>query len=213
MKWLMYERTGDPLWRARAQDWQVGLAGQKTNTSTHDLGFMLFNSFGNGYRLTGDDAYRQVVLRAAESLAARYSTTVGCIRSWGSIDDTSGRVANAETGHAIPGARVAHDTGSAITGTDGHYRLASVPPGAYRLNISATDYISTTRDVSVTGGLTSTLDIALAPGPAEFGHTVLLPVVIGDRPSSEKRAGRAIWLARCRRSLVVRRWSWPTARR
>ncbi len=80
--WLMYQRTADPAWRARAEAWQAGIEPQKYNTSTHDLGFMLFNSFGNAYRLTGKDRYRQVVLAAAKSVASRYSPTVGCIKSW-----------------------------------------------------------------------------------------------------------------------------------
>ena len=63
--WLMYQQTAHPTWRSHAQTWQAGIESQKTKTSIHDLGFMLFNSFGNGYRLTGNDAYRQVVLTAA----------------------------------------------------------------------------------------------------------------------------------------------------
>ena len=85
--WLMYERTTDPAWRAAAERWQAGLEGEKTNTSTHDVGFMLFNSFGSGYRLTGDDAYRQVVLTAAQSLATRYSPRVGSVRSWWGVHE------------------------------------------------------------------------------------------------------------------------------
>jgi unsaturated chondroitin disaccharide hydrolase len=79
--WFMYERTSDTAWRGNAQAWQAGIESQKFTTTTHDLGFMIFNSFGNGYRLTGDEAYRQVVLTAAGSLATRYSPVVGCIRS------------------------------------------------------------------------------------------------------------------------------------
>jgi unsaturated chondroitin disaccharide hydrolase len=87
--WLMYQRTGDATWRSRAQTWTSGLESQKNDTSTHDVGFKIFTSFGNGYRLTGDDAYRQVILTAAASLATRYDPDVGCIRSWGEISDTS----------------------------------------------------------------------------------------------------------------------------
>jgi unsaturated chondroitin disaccharide hydrolase len=61
---------------------QAGIEGQKKRTSTSDLGFMLFDSFGQGYRLTGDDGYRRILVRAASSLATRYDPTVGCIRSW-----------------------------------------------------------------------------------------------------------------------------------
>ena len=57
------------------------IAGQAGNTGTHDLGFMLLDSFGHGFRLTGTDSYRQTVLRAAGSLSTRYSSTVGAIRS------------------------------------------------------------------------------------------------------------------------------------
>lgn len=85
--WRMYERSADASWRTAAAQRQAGIAGQKTNAGDHDIGFKVFTSFGNGYRLTGDDAYRQVVLTAAGTLATRYSPTVGCIRSWGSISD------------------------------------------------------------------------------------------------------------------------------
>lgn len=80
--WLMGEQSADPSWKTKAEAWQAGIESQKTNTSTHDVGFMIFSSFGNGYRLTGNDAYRQVVLTAARSLATRYSAKVGSIKSW-----------------------------------------------------------------------------------------------------------------------------------
>jgi unsaturated chondroitin disaccharide hydrolase len=80
--WLMYQATGDPMWRTEAAARQAGLASQASNTSTHDVGFMLFTTYGNGYRLTGDPSYRDVVLQAARSLATRYNATVGATRSW-----------------------------------------------------------------------------------------------------------------------------------
>jgi unsaturated chondroitin disaccharide hydrolase len=86
--WLEYQQTFDTAWRSRAESRQAGIESQKYNTSTHDLGFMVLNSFGNGYRLTGNDAYRQVVLQAARSLATRYSPAVGAIRSWNTSPST-----------------------------------------------------------------------------------------------------------------------------
>jgi len=83
--WNAYQATADGALRTKAQSWQAGLAGQAANTSTHDVGFIVFDSFGNGYRLTGTDAYRQTVLQAAGSLATRYSSTVGSIRSMNSV--------------------------------------------------------------------------------------------------------------------------------
>jgi unsaturated chondroitin disaccharide hydrolase len=92
--WLMYERTGDPAWKTRATKWQAGVESQKNDTSTHDVGFKIFTSFGNGYRLVAPprEAYRRVILTAAGSLAKRYSSVVGSIRSSGSTTDPTFRV-------------------------------------------------------------------------------------------------------------------------
>lgn len=80
--WLAYQLTGNAVWARRAKAWQAGIESQKTNTTTHDLGFMLYDSFGNGQRLTGDAAMRQVLLDAAASLSTRYSSTVHAVRAW-----------------------------------------------------------------------------------------------------------------------------------
>jgi len=80
--WLLYEQSKNPVWKTRAQTGQRHLEREKTNRGTHDLGFMLFTSFGNGHRLTGDDRYRRVLLAAAGSLATRYNPVVGAIKSW-----------------------------------------------------------------------------------------------------------------------------------
>jgi hypothetical protein len=85
--WLMYQRTGAATWQAAAAQRQAAIESEKTDTSTHDVGFKIFTSFGNGYTLTNNASYQQVVLTAARSLAKRYSTIVHSIRSSGSIDD------------------------------------------------------------------------------------------------------------------------------
>ncbi|MGK7396899.1 MAG: glycoside hydrolase family 88 protein [Candidatus Cyclobacteriaceae bacterium M3_2C_046] len=80
--WYLYEATGDPKWRTEAEQRTAPIEKEKTNTRTHDLGFMLFNSFGHGYRLTGNEQYREIMLTGAESLSTRFEPNVGCIRSW-----------------------------------------------------------------------------------------------------------------------------------
>ena len=80
--WLLYQATGKTLWRDWAKAWTAGLAAQRANTTTHDIGFIIGTSFGHGYRITSDAAYRQVIMTAARTLASRYSPTVGAIRSW-----------------------------------------------------------------------------------------------------------------------------------
>ncbi len=82
--WQLYAATGDPEWRAAADARQAPLGRLARNRSTHDLGFIILNSFGHGYELTGNEAYRRTLLRAADSLASRFDATVGAIRSRGS---------------------------------------------------------------------------------------------------------------------------------
>ena len=48
----------------------------------HDLGFQIFCSYGNGYRLTGDEKYKQIILNAADTLATLFNPKVGTILSW-----------------------------------------------------------------------------------------------------------------------------------
>lgn len=80
--WLLYQATGSSQWLSEAQAWTAPLASQATQTNTHDVGFIIGESFGNGYRLTGDLAYKNEILTAAASLATRYSPIVGAVKSW-----------------------------------------------------------------------------------------------------------------------------------
>ena len=86
--WLAYQRTGQHAFKAQARDWTHTLAGQATDTSTHDIGFQIMSSFGNGYAITHDKTYKSTIMRAAKSLATRYNPTVGAIRSWGARSNT-----------------------------------------------------------------------------------------------------------------------------
>jgi hypothetical protein len=54
----------------------------KANRGTHDLGFMLFNSFGHAYLLTGEARDSAIAIEAARSLATRFNPAVGAIKSW-----------------------------------------------------------------------------------------------------------------------------------
>jgi hypothetical protein len=80
--WFMYEKTNDPVWRDRAIQFTEPLQVLRHYTGTHDLGFMVYNSFGNGLRLTGNSSYREILLDAAYSLSTRYKPNAKVIRSW-----------------------------------------------------------------------------------------------------------------------------------
>lgn len=80
--WSMFELTGDKYWKQVAIDNTVKLNGVQFRKNTHDLGFMVFCSYGNAYRLTKNPEYKKAVIDASESLITRFNPTVGCIRSW-----------------------------------------------------------------------------------------------------------------------------------
>lgn len=80
--WYIYEYTGDEQMMAYAKHFTHYLKKIQHVTKTHDLGFMMYCSYGNAYRLTGIEAYKNVVITSAKSLSTRYSPTVGCIKSW-----------------------------------------------------------------------------------------------------------------------------------
>ncbi len=80
--WQMYRYSHEPFWREHAVSNTWPIESAKWHKGTHDLGFMIGDSFGQAYRLTGEQSYRDVVLQAARTLCSRYSPKVGCIRSW-----------------------------------------------------------------------------------------------------------------------------------
>ena len=94
--WLLYEHTGDEKLREYAEHFTSRLESLKDYKGTHDLGFMVFCSYGNGYRLTGNEAYADIIDQASASLASRFNPTVGCIRSW-----NTGRKENPELDYMV----------------------------------------------------------------------------------------------------------------
>jgi unsaturated chondroitin disaccharide hydrolase len=81
--WYLYEFTGDHKWETAADKYTNYLAPLAiTPAVDHDLGFQVFNSFGNGYRLTKNPAYKDIILKAADTLATLFNPKVGTILSW-----------------------------------------------------------------------------------------------------------------------------------
>ncbi len=80
--WYLYEYTNDEMWAKAATKYQSQIEAAKNLTTTHDLGFMIYCSFGNGYRLTGNPLYRDAIITASESLIKRFDPNIGLIRSW-----------------------------------------------------------------------------------------------------------------------------------
>lgn len=82
--WMIYDATKDPILKKEAEDRLAILEKEKTYTGNHDLGFMMFCSFGNAYAITHKPEYKDVVFTAASSLATRYRPSIQSIQSWDS---------------------------------------------------------------------------------------------------------------------------------
>ena len=81
--WYLYEYSGEQQWKnAAITSGNALLPLTKEPVIDHDLGFQLYCSIGNGYRLTGDSSYKAVLLAAADSLATLFNPAVGTILSW-----------------------------------------------------------------------------------------------------------------------------------
>ena len=80
--WYVYENGRNPRVLEYARMFTARVEREKHTTDNHDVGFMLYCSFGNGLRLTGDKSYEEVLLSGARSLATRFKPEVGLIRSW-----------------------------------------------------------------------------------------------------------------------------------
>lgn len=80
--WQLYAHTKESKWLDAAREATGKLEKEQYNGRTHDMGFKIYCSYGRGYALTGDTAYRNVIIRSAQTLATRFNPVVGCIRSW-----------------------------------------------------------------------------------------------------------------------------------
>lgn len=89
--WYAYEQTKDPVWQREAVKWTEKLAPLKDFTQHHDLGFMMYCSYGNAYRLTGNKAYRDILVQGARSLSTRFNPITKSIKSWNAFKSWHGQ--------------------------------------------------------------------------------------------------------------------------
>lgn len=81
--WYLYEDSKDPQLKNYAELYTARVEREKLTTNNHDVGFMIYCSFGNGLRIAGTDTYNEVLLTGAKSLSTRFNPKVGLIQSWG----------------------------------------------------------------------------------------------------------------------------------
>jgi rhamnogalacturonyl hydrolase YesR len=80
--WLLYEYTQCDSLKAAAETLSKRIERQQYTTNNHDVGFMIYCSYGNAYRITSHPGYKTAIRNAARSLSTRFDSTLGVIRSW-----------------------------------------------------------------------------------------------------------------------------------
>ena len=80
--WYLYELTGDAQWKDKAEEWTFPLEQQQFLTNHHDIGFIMYCSYGNAERLASKPAYKDILVQSAKSLCTRYNDTIHAIESW-----------------------------------------------------------------------------------------------------------------------------------
>ncbi len=80
--WYISELTGDKKWEKLADKFTLKIEPEKTNAATHDMGFKILCSFGNGYRINQNENYKNIIVQSAYTLTKRFNPKTGLILSW-----------------------------------------------------------------------------------------------------------------------------------
>jgi unsaturated chondroitin disaccharide hydrolase len=82
--WYLYEYSKNTNIQKIAEERLNLMEPEKHFTGNHDLGFMMYCSYGNAYRITKNDKYKKILDTAAMSLASRFRPKIQSIQSWDS---------------------------------------------------------------------------------------------------------------------------------
>ncbi|WP_217649467.1 glycoside hydrolase family 88 protein [Mucilaginibacter polytrichastri] len=80
----IYKETHDAALLTEAKRMLALLSNEQYNRGTHDLGFMMYCSFGTAEKVAPEAKYKQILINSAKSLLTRFNPKVGCIKSWDS---------------------------------------------------------------------------------------------------------------------------------
>ncbi|MFI3291991.1 MAG: glycoside hydrolase family 88 protein [Rikenellaceae bacterium] len=85
--WFAYEASGDEAIKTDAEKFTESLEFLSvTPAHDHDLGFLVFNSYGHAFRLETDqakkDKYKEVILMTTDTMATLINDKVGTMLSW-----------------------------------------------------------------------------------------------------------------------------------
>ena len=82
--WYLYDYSKNTNIQKIAEERLNLMEPEKYFTGNHDLGFMMYCSYGNAYRITKNDKYKKIIDTAAMSLASRFRPKIQSIQSWDS---------------------------------------------------------------------------------------------------------------------------------
>ena len=80
--WQIYNLTGDIRYKEKAALWNAFIEKEKFNSTTHDMGFKVYCSFGKGLMVEDNKKYKNIIVKSAQTLVTRFNTKIGAIRSW-----------------------------------------------------------------------------------------------------------------------------------
>jgi len=80
--WQLYGYSKNEKLKEAAMKWSAVVEKEKMDGGTHDLGFKIYCPFGNAYKITNEEKYKDIFLTAAKTLSTRFNPKVGAIRSW-----------------------------------------------------------------------------------------------------------------------------------
>ncbi len=80
--WQLYGHSKNEKLKEAAMKWSAIVEKEKMDGGTHDLGFKVYCPFGNAYKITNEEKYKDVFITAAKTLCSRFNPKVGAIRSW-----------------------------------------------------------------------------------------------------------------------------------
>jgi unsaturated chondroitin disaccharide hydrolase len=82
MMWIFAERTGDAVWRERAERYSLLLEPRKLDAGTHDIGFLFTPSWGRWHDSAPSQRTRDVLVQAGRTMAGRFNTAGNYLRTW-----------------------------------------------------------------------------------------------------------------------------------
>lgn len=82
--WYLSDYNKDKALQDSALIYTQKMEPMKTFTDNHDIGFMMYCSYGNANRFAPQKSYNDILVESARSLCTRYSPITGTIKSWNS---------------------------------------------------------------------------------------------------------------------------------